>query len=279
VESGYFVNRQKSAKRIFTAKKKTDKEKSNMRVGCCAYSYRKYLSSDEMTLEEFLQKGVEMGLNGVELTSYYFKTTEDDFLYHIKRQAYLLGLDISGTAVGNNFCRAEEEERAKQIEMVKNWVDISVKLGAPCMRVFAGGVPSGHTEKEAFHWCVDSIKECLDYSIPRGILLALENHGGITSTAEQTIAIIEAVDSEWLGANLDTGNYRTYEEIAQTAPYAVTCHAKTHIKGEEADFSKIVASLEEAGFKGYLSIEYEAKEDPMTAVPKFVAHLKEVTGS
>jgi len=234
-----------------------------------------------MTLEDFLQKGVEMGLNGVELTAYYFKTTEDEYLNHIKRQAYLLGLDIAGTAVGNNFCRADEAERAEQIEMVKNWVDISVKLGAPCMRVFSGGVPVGHTEEEAFQWCVDSIKECLEYSIPRGILLALENHGGITSTAEQTIAIIKAVDSEWLGANLDTGNYRNnpYEEIAQTAPYTITCHAKTDIKGEEADFSKIVASLEEAGFKGYLSIEYEAAEEPMTAVPKFVDYLKEVTGS
>jgi len=234
-----------------------------------------------MTLEEFLQKGVEMGLDGVELTAYYFKTTDDEYLYHIKRQAYLLGLDISGTAVGNNFCRADAEERAQQIQMVKDWVDISVKLGAPCMRIFAGGVPSGHTEEEAFQWCVDSVKECVDYAIPRGILLALENHGGITGTAEQTIKILEAVDSEWLGANLDTGNYRNapYEEIAQTAPYAITCHAKTHIKGEEADFKKIVASLEEVGFRGYLSIEYEAAEEPMTAVPRFVNYLKEVTGS
>lgn len=253
-----------------------------MKVGSCAYSFRKYLSSGEMTLEEFLQKGVEMGLDGVELTSYYFPSTDDEFLHSIKRQAYLLGLEISGTAVGNNFCVADPAERAKQVEMTKSWIDNSVKLGAPCMRIFAGGVPSGHTEEEARQWCIDCIKECLDYAQPRGILLALENHGGITSTADQTIAILKTVDSEWLGSNLDTGNYRKdpYAEIAQTAPYAITCHAKTEIPGpsgkEEADFQKIAGILENAGFKGYLSIEYEAAEEPMTAVPRFVSHLKEI---
>jgi len=252
-----------------------------MKVGSCAYSFRQYLSSGEMSLFDFLEKGVEMGLDGVELTSYYFPSTDDEFLYSLKRQAYLLGLDIAGTAVGNNFCLADEAERAKQVAMVKDWIDNSVKLGAPCMRVFAGGVPSGHTEEEARDWCIESLKECLDYAKPRGILLGLENHGGITSTADQTLSIIKAVDDEWLGVNLDTGNYRSaYEDIEKTAPYAITCHAKTEIPGpsgkEIADFKKIVDILAKAGYKSYLSIEYEAAEEPMTAVPKFVSYLKKV---
>ncbi|HIE25869.1 TPA: sugar phosphate isomerase/epimerase [Candidatus Poribacteria bacterium] len=254
-----------------------------MKVGCCAYSFRQYLSSGEMSLFDFLEKGVEIGLDGVELTSYYFPSTDDEFLYSLKRKAYLLGLEISGTAVGNNFCLADEAERAKQVTMTKSWIDNSVKLGAPCMRVFAGGAPSGHAEEEARNWCIDSLKECLDYAKPRGILLALENHGGITSTAEQTLAIIKAVDDEWLGVNLDTGNYRNaYEGIEKTAPYAITCHAKTEIPGpsgkEIADFRKIADILAKAGYKGYLSIEYEAAEDPMTAVEKFVSYLKEIVG-
>ena len=156
-----------------------------------------------------------------------------------------MGLEVSGTAVGNNFCLADEAKRAEQVAMTKSWIDNSVKLGSPCMRVFAGGVPSGHTEQEARKWCIDSLKECLDYAKPRGILLALENHGGITSTADQILSIIKAVDDEWLGVNLDTGNYRNaYEDIKKTAPYAITCHAKTEIPGpsgkEIADFRKIV---------------------------------------
>ena len=252
-----------------------------MHVGSTAYSYRKYLSSGEMSLEEFLHAGVEMGLDGVELTAYYFSTTERSYLHAIKRLCYRLGLDISGTAVGNNFCVPDEAKRAEQVQMVKEWIGHSVELGAACMRVFAGGVPEGHTEAEARQWTIDALKECADYAGERGVLLALENHGGITSTADQVISLIEAVDSEWVVLNLDTGNFRTdpYGSIAQAAPHAVTCHVKTEVPSptggkEEADIQRIVSTLRDAGYNGYLSIEYEAAEEPKVAVPRFVAQLK-----
>jgi len=251
-----------------------------MRVGCCAYSYRKYLTKDEMTLIDFLDKAVEMELDGVELTSYYFKSTDDEYLYKIKRECYLRGLDVSATAVGNRFTVADEAERAKQIQMVKDWIDNGVKLGAPCIRVFAGGVPDGYTEDEARKWTIDALKECADYGESKGVIVALENHGGITANAEGTVSLITAVDSKWLGANLDTGNYRQdpYESIAKTAPYAVTCHTKVEVpsghRNPELDAEKLVQILEDVGYKGYLSIEYESSEDPMTAVPKFVTKLK-----
>ncbi len=254
-----------------------------MRVGCAAYSFRQYLTSGEMSLDGFLQKAVEMGLNGVELTAYYFKSTDDDDLYTLKRQCYLLGLQISATAVGNRFTHADAGERAKQIQHVKDWVDISVKLGAPCLRVFAGGTPEGHSEAEARQWTIDGLKECAAYTAPRGILLALENHGGITSTADQVIDLVTSVDSKWVGVNLDTGNFRDdpYGSLARVAPYAITAHAKTEMPKagggkEEADFSKIVDLLNAQGYKGYLSIEYEAAEDAMTAVPRFAKVLKSV---
>jgi sugar phosphate isomerase/epimerase len=250
-----------------------------MRVGCCAYSYRQYLTKDEMTLVDFLDKAVEMDLDGVELTSYYFKSTDDEYIHELKRQCYLRGLDISATAVGNRFTVADEAQRVEQIQMVKDWIDNAVKLGAPCIRVFAGGVPDGHTEEEARKWTIAGLEECADYGESRGVIVALENHGGITSTAEGTISLIEDVDSEWLKANLDTGNYRQdpYESIAKTALYAVTCHTKVEVpsgaKNPELDAEKLVKILDEVGYKGYLSIEYESAEDPMTAVPKFVAKL------
>jgi sugar phosphate isomerase/epimerase len=252
-----------------------------MKIGCAAYSFRQYLTSGQMSLEDFLQKGVEMGLDGVELTAYYFKSTDDDFLYTIKRKCYRLGLQISATAVGNRFTDADAGERAKQIQHVKDWIDISVKLGAPCLRVFAGGVPKGYTEAEARQWTIDGLKECAVHAASRGVLLALENHGGITSTAEQVLDLIKSVNSEWVGVNLDTGNFRQdpYGSLARIAPYAVTSHAKTEIPRadggkEEANFSKIIGLLKEQGYRGYLSIEYEAAEDPMTAAPRFVRMLK-----
>ena len=252
-----------------------------MKVGCAAYSFRQYLTSGEMSLDDFLQKAVEMDVDGVELTAYYFQSTDDDYLYTLKRQCYLLGLQISAAAVGNRFTDADAGERVAQVQYVKDWVDISVKLGTPCLRVFAGGTPEGHNEADARQWVIDGLKECAEYAAPRGILLALENHGGITSTADQVIDLITSVDSKWAGVNLDTGNFRQdpYGSLARVAPYAVTAHAKTEIPEEggdkeAADFSKIVSMLGEQGYKGYLSIEYEAEEDAMTAVPRFVQTLK-----
>lgn len=251
-----------------------------MKVSCAAYSFRQYLQSGEMTLEDFIRKGYEMGLDGVELTAYYFPTTEAEYLKQLKRLALTYGLDISGTAIGGAFA-LPDRERAKQVALAKEWVDVSVMLGAPCLRVFAGPVPEGHTEEEAMAWCIEGLKEAVEYAEERGVVLALENHGGITSTFEQVRRLVEGVGSEWLRVNLDLGNYRTdpYREIAETVPYAVTTHAKT--QGHDAsgqpfllDYPRIIQILRERGYKGYLSIEYEAKEDPMLAVPRFASYLK-----
>jgi sugar phosphate isomerase/epimerase len=251
-----------------------------MHVGCCAYSFRQYLQRGEMTLEQFLDKAVAMELDGVELTAYYFPNTEPETLHSLKRTCLRRGLDISGAAVGNNFCQADPAKRAEQVQMVKNWLDHSLRLGAPLLRVFAGGVPAGHTEDEARTWTIAALQECAEYGAQRGVMLALENHGGITATVEQVEALVRGVGSDWVGVNLDTGNFGTdpYGSLQRTAPLAINGHAKTEIRGDggktDADFGRIVGDLHAAGYRGYLSIEYEAAEDPMTAVPRFAAQLR-----
>lgn len=256
-----------------------------MRVGCAAYSYRQSLQNRQMTLEGFVQRAAEMGLNGVELTAYYFPSTDDAYVMSLKRTVFLHGLDISAAAVGNNFCQPDPTRRAAQVDLVKQWIDIAFKLGAPCLRVFAGPVPDGHTEDEAAAWTIASLKECAAYAAPKGVMLALENHGGITATASQTLDLLRAVESIWVGLNLDTGNFRTdpYREIEQAAPYAITAHVKAHIaypdRSEEIDYVRVVSILDRIGYKGYLSIEYESPEDPLTAVPRLAAHLRRLVGA
>jgi sugar phosphate isomerase/epimerase len=251
-----------------------------MKVSCAAYSFRQYLQSGEMSLEDFIRKGYEMGLDGVELTSYYFPNTHAQFLKGLKRTALAYGLDIAGAAIGGAFA-VPDGARADQVSLAREWVDVAVTLGAPCLRVFAGPVPEGHTEEEAVAWCIAGLSEAARYAEERGVVLALENHGGITSTVEQVKRLVEGVGSDWLRVNLDLGNYRTdpYREIAETIPYAVTTHVKT--EGRDAsgqhfllDQPRILQVLRQGGYKGYLSIEYEADEDPMLAVPRFANYLK-----
>jgi sugar phosphate isomerase/epimerase len=247
-----------------------------MHLGCCAYSYRDALKAGQITLSDFLHKCVEMNLDGVELTAYYFADTSKETLHAVKREAYRLGLDVCGTAVGNAFTSPDETERRKNVQMVKEWIEHSVTLGAPGIRVFAGPLTNGVSEDDAFRWTVECLKECADYGGQHGIMVALENHGGITSTAAQTLRLIETVNHDWLGVNLDLGNYHTnpYEEIAQTVPFAVTAHAK--ISGyttSHLDYYKVIETLNRAAYRGYLNIEYEDQEDPETAVPRIVGEL------
>jgi sugar phosphate isomerase/epimerase len=233
-----------------------------------------------MTLGQFLDLGVDMDLDGVELTSYYFPDTETSTLYDVKRMALRRGLEVSGAAVGNNFCQADPAKRAEHVQMVKDWIYNSVKLGAPLLRVFAGPVPDGSSEDDAREWTIASLQECAEVAAQEGVMLALENHGGITATVEQVEGLIAATDSDWVAVNLDTGNYRTdpYGSITRTVPMAITAHVKTEVPGpngkEDVDIESVVNALSAGGYRGYLSIEYEASEDPMTAVPRFVETLQ-----
>jgi|YNPNPStandDraft_1061719.scaffolds.fasta_scaffold07993_6 sugar phosphate isomerase/epimerase len=256
-----------------------------LKLSCCAYSYRQFLQGESrtMTLEDFVDRCAEMGLDGVELTSYYFPPdTDAAYLHRLKRRVFLAGLEVSGTAIGGSFAVPPGPERDKQIDLAKTWIDRSVELGAPCMRVFAGSVPRGSTEEQTRKWFLESMEPCLEYASKRGVMLALENHGGITSTPEQVLAILKEIKSDWFGLNLDTGNFRgadPYADIAKVASYAVTTHIKTQVtpaggRETEADFRRIVQILRSVGYRGYLSIEYEARESPITAVPKCVSELR-----
>jgi len=253
-----------------------------MKLGCCAYSYRDYLTKDQMTLEQFITLCREMDLDGVELTAYYFRTTAKEYLHRIKRHCFREGLHIAGTAVGSNFTQADAEARLKQVQMTKNWIDHAVILGAPSIRVFAGGVPEGHTEEEAFRWAVECLQECAEYGGQHGVVVALENHGGITATGDQVKKLVQAVDHDWFGINLDFGNYRTpYAEYEQTAPHAVTTHAKVTYRSLEGkktpvDYARVVEIMKAVGYQGYLNIEYEEPEEARVGVPRFVEELKRV---
>lgn len=262
----------------------------SMRVSCCAYSYRKYLKGDqpEMTLLDFVTTCAEIGFDGVELTSYYFpRPVTPDYLRQLKRHCFLLGLDVSGTAVGNRFTMPPGPDRDRQVTAVKEWLAYGAQFGAPCMRVFAGGTPKDSTDEQARKWVAECLEECVPTAEEHGVVLALENHGGVTSTADGVLEILAQVDSEWVGANLDTGNFRTadpYADIAKVAPYAVTTHVKTEVRpagGQrgEADFGRIIEILRGVNYRGYLSIEYEAAEDPKTAVPRCARLLKELVAS
>jgi sugar phosphate isomerase/epimerase len=229
----------------------------------------------------------DMALDAVEPTSYYFPADLDAaYLHKFKQHAFVLGLDISGTSVGNNFCVPDGPAREKQLALVRTWVDHAAEMDAPVIRIFAGYVARGDDEAQAVERAIEGIKASLPYAAGKGVSLALENHGGITATPAQILKIVKAVDAPNFGVNLDTGNFQTadpYADLAELAPYAINVQVKTEItrKGktkEDADLARVVGILREAKYSGYVVLEYEAAEDPMVAVPRHIKTLRSLIG-
>ena len=266
-----------------------------MQLSLAAYSFRKYLTdyrrrsagtaegSGSMTLEDFVDLCAEYGLPGTEPTSYYVPDPlPDKYLQRLRRRAFLAGVTVSGTAIGNTFTYPAGPDRDREIAYTKLWIDRAADLGAPTIRIFAGNLQKGTTEAQARQWCIDVIRECCEYAGRKGVILALENHGGIVATAEALVSIVREIDSEWFGVTWDSGNFRSadpYAELAMIAPYAVTAQIKTTIAGKPADLGRVVRILNDVNYRGWLALEYEDDEEPKTAVPRYLNELRRLTAT
>src|SRR5437016_10159376 len=132
---------------------------SHLKLSIAAYSYRQYLTGNppKIDLFDFVNLAADMALDGVEPTSYYFPPdVTTDYLNRLKLHAFTLGLDISGTAVGNNFCVPPGPKRDKEIELVRLWIDRAAELDAPVIRILAGNVPRRTTEEQAVGWVIEA---------------------------------------------------------------------------------------------------------------------------
>jgi len=258
----------------------------NFLFSLAAYSYRNLLQGKEasMTLSDFARDAADMGLDGVELTSYYFPTPiTPAYLRNLKGECFRLGLDVSGTAVGNDFGLREGPGREQAIAQVKQWAEYAEMLGAPVIRIFAGHVPRGDDPVAAKRRMIEAMEECCDYAGQFGIHLALENHGGPTSTAEGMLEFIRAVKSPWFGVNMDTGNFHTediYGDLAQLAPYTINVQVKVVVSPpgggkEPTDFPRLAQILRDVNYRGYIVLEYEEAGDPREECRHYVAQLRE----
>jgi len=268
--------------------------KPHMKLSLAGYSFSRFLPRNwtpeqlagaKMNLDQFIHYCAELDLDGTELTGYYFpRDITHAYLMHLKQLTFQLGLDISGTAIGNDFCLAPGEARDAQLKMTRDWIDHAAVMGAPVIRIFAGRVPKGDSEAVAIERCVEGINESLRYAAERGVFLALENHGGITATPDQMLRIIKAVDaSPWFGVNFDGGNFRTddpYRDMARIAPYAINAQLKVAVsvngRKQPADMERIVEILKDADYRGYVVLEYEEKDDPWKGIPPHIAKLRDL---
>jgi sugar phosphate isomerase/epimerase len=268
------------------------------RIAVSTYSYW-HFRTEKYPIEKVIDHAALLGFDGVEILHRQMAGESPAYLNTLKRQAFNRGLDLVMLSIHQDFVFPEKSERRKHVEHTERCIDIAAQLGIPAIRLNSGRwktiksfddlmkvkgnepALSGFTTDDAVKWCVESIRECLVKAEKAGVVLALENHWGLTTSVDTLLRIWKEVDSPWLGINLDTGNFpgEPYGDFAKVAPHASIVQAKTYYGGGEwytlnLDYKKIAGILRAANFQGYVSLEMEGKEAPETAVAKSIQMLR-----
>jgi L-ribulose-5-phosphate 3-epimerase len=259
--------------------------KARFRTGLVAYSYRQALQAGKMTYEDLIRIAVETGTDGIDMTVYWMPGTGDDYVLPLRRFAYKNRVDIYSIGTRVRLAQPTAELRDKELGDLRKWVDVAQKLGATHVRVFGGAIPAGGTLEQAIGFAAETLKRGAEYSGARGIILGVEDDGGITEFAKETIEIVRRADSPWAGMNLDIGNFRppkVYEQVEMSIPYAVSTHVKMDLALDDGknrapfDWDRVFAMFARQGFRGYMGLEYEAADDPAEVVPGHLKRLKEL---
>jgi len=275
------------------------KPSRRIRIAVSTYSFWQFRHKDGRDVEKCIDLAGEMGFDGVELLLRQMTNESDGYLQQLKRRAFVNGLDLCGFSTHQGFLSPKAEVRKKNVDLTIYQTELAYKLGIPTMRVNTGtwgtsknfdelmknrGIEppvEGYKDDDGFQWVIDSLGQCLKTAEKCGVILGLENHWGLGRTPEGVLKIVDALKSPWLQVTADTGNFLEdpYDRLEKLAPQTVLVQAKTYDGGGlwyalELDYPRIAKIFRKHGFKGYVSLEFEGKDDPKTAVPKSLELLR-----
>jgi sugar phosphate isomerase/epimerase len=281
--------------------------KTKIKLGLSSYSYWHFRTT-KVPIETVIEKAAALDVPGVDILHRQMDIPEKEpltpehraYLRKLKRHAFLNGVDLIAFSIHQDFVDPDPAELKRQVEHTHKCIEIAYELGIPCIRLNSGrwntikdfddlmkarGIEPlipGCTEDDGFKWCAECIDKCLPKAAECGVILALENHWGITGTPEGQLRLLNQFNSPWLGALMDTGNFleNPYDKLKKIASKTVFVQAKFYFGGGEwytleLDYKRIAGILREAGYKGYVAVEFEGKEHADTGVPKCLAVLRE----
>lgn len=273
------------------------------RIGISSYSFWGFNREDLRPIDICLEHAARMGFDGFEILQKQLSSWDAPTLMKIKRRAFLLGMDLMGYSTHQGFLSPDAAKRKENLDHTINCLEQAYQLGIPTMRVNSGRWDTsksfddlmahrgeekaieGYDEEDAFGWVIEAYQTLAKEAEKRGVVMGLENHWGLGRTPEGVKRVIDAVNSPWLKATLDTGNFLEdpYDRIAKLAPEAVLLQAKTYYGGGvwytlDLDYPRIAKIMRDAGYTGYVSLEFEGKEDPLTAIPKSLELLRGAFG-
>jgi sugar phosphate isomerase/epimerase len=270
----------------------------SIKLSVSSYSYW-HFKGDKFPIEKVIDDAAALGLEGIDVLHRQMESEDNAYLQKLKKHAFVNGIAMTCLSIHQGFVTPDKEELKKHIDHTNQCIELAYKMGIPCLRLNTGRwntiksfddlmknrgiepILPGYTEDDGYKWCVDGIRQCLKKAEECGVLLALENHWGLGSTPEGMIRIQDTVNSPWLGLLMDTGNFLEdpYDKLKMIAPRASFVQAKTYYGGGEwysleLDYDRIVKILKDVNYHGYISIEFEGKEDAKSGVRKSVELLR-----
>ena len=274
------------------------KLQSRIKLGISSYSYW-HFRDPKTSIVTVIDKSAALGVEGVDILHRQMDSEDIPYLQKLKRHAFINGIDLIALSIHQDFVDPDPAVRKEHIQHTLKCIDLAHEMGIPCIRLNSGRwntissfddlmaarglepILPGHTEQDGFDWCIESIEVCLKHAERQGVILALENHWGLTRTPEGLLRILNAIDSPWLGALLDTGNFmeNPYEKLEQIASRAVFVQAKTYEGGGEwytldLDYDRIAGILYGVQYRGYVSLEFEGKAPADEGVAKGISTLR-----
>src|SRR5262245_7252062 len=264
----------------------TPSRRARFRTGLVAYSYRQALQAKAMKYEDLINVAVDTGIDGIDMTVYWLPSTDADYLRSLRRLAYRNRVEIYSIGTRVQLAQPTPDLQEKQLIDLRNWVEVAQRVGATHIRVFGGQKPAGATLEQAVGFAADTLKRGAEIAGANGVLLGVEDDGGITDFAKETIEIVRQADSPYAGMNLDTGNFRppkVYEQIEMSIPHAVSTHIKTDVANDDgktrsaADWDRILKMFAAQGYRGYMGLEYEAAANPETTIPAQLRRLSDMS--
>lgn len=271
------------------------------RIGVSTYSFWQFNGPKENApMEDCIEKAARMGFDGIEFLLMQMTSEENSYLQKLKRQAFHAGLDVMGFSTHQGFVYPDTKTRDEEVAKTIRQIELAYMLGIPTMRLNTGRwnttksfddlmankgiepILEGYTVDQGFEWVIDAIGQCIPTAEKCGVVLGLENHWGLGRTAEGVLRIVNAISSPWLQITSDTGNFleNQYEQLEMMAPKTFLIQAKTYYGGGkwytlDIDYQRVASIFRKADYRGYISIEFEGNEDPMTAVPKSLSLIRE----
>jgi len=270
------------------------------RIAVSTYSYWRYDAASKLSIEQCIDLAAEAGFDGVEILHVQMESETNRYLQSLKRRALVHGLDLCGFSTHQSFVSPDPAVRQRNVDHTLHCIELAYAMGIPTMRVNTGrwgtskdfdelmknrGIEprlDGYSDDDGFGWVIDGLQRCLRRAEECGVVLGLENHWGLGRTAAGVMRIVNAIDSPWLQVTLDTGNFLedAYEQMDQIAARAVLVQAKTYFGGGtwytlDLDYARIARLLRKHRYGGYVSLEYEGREDHRTAIPRSLALLRE----